>query len=79
VSFAGYCLGPPIEARLPDIETAGLLGTDLTQAVLAVRLVVTDAAGRPVEVSDTPGRHARVAPGQSVNPGPRADGQVRGA
>jgi GntR family transcriptional regulator len=42
-----------IEARLPDIETAGLLGTDLTQPVLAVRLVVTDAAGRPVEVSDT--------------------------
>jgi GntR family transcriptional regulator len=42
-----------IEARLPDIETAGLLGTDLTQPVLAVRLVVTDVAGRPVEVSDT--------------------------
>jgi GntR family transcriptional regulator len=42
-----------IEARLPDIETAGLLGTDLTQPVLAVRLVVTAAAGPPVEVSDT--------------------------
>ena len=42
-----------IEARLPDIETAGLLGTDLTRPVLAVRLVVTDASGRPVEVSDT--------------------------
>jgi GntR family transcriptional regulator len=42
-----------IEARLPDLETAGLLGTDLTQPVLAVRLVVTDTSGRPVEVSDT--------------------------
>jgi GntR family transcriptional regulator len=42
-----------IEARLPDVETAGLLGTDLTRPVLAVRLVVTDAAGRAVEVSDT--------------------------
>jgi len=42
-----------IEARLPDLETAGLLGTDLTQPVLAVRLVVTDAAGAAVEVSDT--------------------------
>src|SRR5262249_18026563 len=50
------CLGAihqSIEARLPDIETAALLGTDLTQPVLAVRLVVTEASGRPVEVSDT--------------------------
>lgn len=42
-----------IEARLPDLETAGLLDTDLTQPVLAVRLVVTDDAGAAVEVSDT--------------------------
>jgi GntR family transcriptional regulator len=42
-----------IEARLPDVEAAGLLGIDLTQPVLAVRLVVGDAAGRPVEISDT--------------------------
>jgi DNA-binding GntR family transcriptional regulator len=41
-----------IEARLPDVETAGLLGTDLTEPVLALRLVVTDIAGNPVEVSD---------------------------
>ena len=41
-----------LEARLPDIETTGLLGTDLTQPVLALRLVVTDVAGTPVEVSD---------------------------
>lgn len=41
-----------ISARLPDVETARLLETDLTQPVLAVRLVVMDAAGRPVEVSD---------------------------
>ena len=41
-----------LEARLPDIETAGLLGTDLTQPVLALRLVVTDVAGTPDEVSD---------------------------
>lgn len=42
-----------IEARLPDVETAGLLGIDLTQPVLAVRLVVADVAGIPVEISDT--------------------------
>lgn len=42
-----------IAARLPDVETAGLLSIDLTQPVLTVRLVVTAAAGRPVEVSDT--------------------------
>jgi GntR family transcriptional regulator len=41
-----------ISARLPDVETAGLLGTDLTQPVLAIRLVVMDVAGTPVEVSD---------------------------
>ncbi len=41
-----------IEARLPDVETAGLLGTDLTQPVLAIRLVVTDVTAGPVEVSD---------------------------
>jgi GntR family transcriptional regulator len=41
-----------IGARLPDVETAGLLGIDLTQPVLAIRLVVTDLAARPVEVSD---------------------------
>lgn len=41
-----------IEARLPDVETAGLLDTDLTEPVLALRLIVTDFAGNPVEVSD---------------------------
>lgn len=41
-----------IEARLPDVETAGLLDTDLTEPVLALRLVVRDRAGNPVEVSD---------------------------
>jgi GntR family transcriptional regulator len=41
-----------LEARLPDVETAGLLGTDLTEPVLALRLVVSDVAGRAVEVSD---------------------------
>jgi GntR family transcriptional regulator len=41
-----------IGARLPDVETAGLLGTDLTQPVLAVRLIVMDVAAMPVEVSD---------------------------
>jgi len=35
------------------METAKLLRTDLTQPVLALRLVVTDATGTPVEVSDT--------------------------
>jgi GntR family transcriptional regulator len=42
-----------IEARLPEVEVAGLLGIDLTEPVLVVRLVVHDAAGRPVEVADT--------------------------
>jgi GntR family transcriptional regulator len=42
-----------IEARLPELEVASLLGIDLTQPVLAVRLVVADAAGKPVEISDT--------------------------
>jgi GntR family transcriptional regulator len=41
------------EARLPDEEVAGLLGIDLTQPVLFMRLVVPDTAGRPVEVCDT--------------------------
>ena len=41
-----------LEARLPDVETARLLRTDLTQPVLALRLIVADAGGRPVEVSD---------------------------
>src|SRR5438094_562019 len=41
-----------LEARLPDIETTGLLGPDLNKPVLALRLVVTDVAGTPVEVSD---------------------------
>jgi GntR family transcriptional regulator len=42
-----------IEARLPELEVARRLGIDLTQPVLAVRLVVSDAAGTPVEISDT--------------------------
>jgi GntR family transcriptional regulator len=42
-----------IEARLPDVETAGLLGTDLTTPVLMLRLVVTEVSGSPVEVCDT--------------------------
>ena len=41
-----------ISARLPDVEIARLLETDLTQPVLAIRLVVMDVAGTPVEVSD---------------------------
>jgi GntR family transcriptional regulator len=41
-----------LEARLPDVETARLLEIDLTQPVLTLRLVVTDDAGNPVEVSD---------------------------
>src|SRR5499427_11068472 len=41
-----------LEARLPDVETARLLRTDLTQPVLALRLVVNDVGGSPVEVSD---------------------------
>lgn len=49
-------LGPirtSIEARLPDEEVAGLLGIDLTQPTLLVRLVVPDDGGRPLEICDT--------------------------
>lgn len=49
-------LGPirtSIAARLPDEEVAALLGIDLTQPTLFVRLVVPDRAGRPLEVCDT--------------------------
>jgi GntR family transcriptional regulator len=49
-------LGPirqSIEARLPDDEVASLLGIDLTQPVLGVRLMVADQRGRLVEVADT--------------------------
>lgn len=42
-----------IGARLPDEEIASLLGTDLTQPVLSVRLNVADAAGKPLQVADT--------------------------
>lgn len=42
-----------IEARLPDDELALLLGITLTQPVLLLRLLVSDRAGRPVEISDT--------------------------
>lgn len=42
-----------IGARLPDEEIASLLGTDLTQPVLSVRLNVSDAAGKPIQVADT--------------------------
>jgi GntR family transcriptional regulator len=41
------------EARLPDEEVAGLLGIDLTQPVLFMRLVVPDTSGQPIEVCDT--------------------------
>jgi GntR family transcriptional regulator len=49
-------LGPirqSIEAQLPDAEVAGLLGIDLTQPVLFIRLLVPDTAGKPVEICDT--------------------------
>lgn len=42
-----------IGARLPDEEIASLLGTDLTQPVLSVRLNVSDATGKPLQVADT--------------------------
>jgi hypothetical protein len=35
------------------VEVAGLLGIDLTQPVLYVRLVITDATGAALEISDT--------------------------
>jgi len=41
-----------IEARLPDDEVASLLGIDLTQPVLVLRVVVRDVAGRCLQVSE---------------------------
>ena len=41
-----------LEARLPDVDTARLLRTDLTQPVLVLRLIVADTDGHPIEVSD---------------------------
>lgn len=42
-----------IEARLPDDEVASLLGIDLTQPILFVRLLVSDKRENPVEIADT--------------------------
>jgi len=42
-----------IEARMPDDEVASLLGIDLTQPVLFIRLMVSDKQGKPVEIADT--------------------------
>ena len=42
-----------IEARLPDEEVASLLGIDLTQPILVLRLLVSDTRGEPVEIADT--------------------------
>lgn len=41
-----------IEARLPDVEVASLLGIDLTQPVLYIRVMVSDKQGNPVEIAD---------------------------
>jgi GntR family transcriptional regulator len=41
-----------LEARLPDDEVASLLGIDLTQPVLVLRLIVNDAHGRCLQVSE---------------------------
>lgn len=42
-----------IEARTPDDEVAALLGVDLTQPILAIRTLVPDRRGRPIEIADT--------------------------
>jgi GntR family transcriptional regulator len=42
-----------IEARMPDDEVASLLGIDLTQPVLFIRVMVSDKQGNPVEVADS--------------------------
>ncbi|MBI4011835.1 MAG: UTRA domain-containing protein [Candidatus Rokubacteria bacterium] len=57
-----------------------LLGIDLTQPVLAVRLVVADAAGRPVEICDTSYRadRYRYVVETRLPPAPRRPGS-RGA
>jgi GntR family transcriptional regulator len=41
-----------LEARLPDDETASLLGIDLTQPVLVLRVIVRDADGRCLQLSE---------------------------
>jgi len=42
-----------IEARMPDDEVASLLGIDLTQPVLFIRVMVSDKQGNPVEIADS--------------------------
>jgi GntR family transcriptional regulator len=42
-----------IEARMPDDEIASLLGIDLTQPVLFIRVMVSDKQGNPVEIADS--------------------------
>jgi GntR family transcriptional regulator len=52
----GIRLGPirqQLEARMPDEEVAALLGIDVTQPVLFLRLLISDARGRPVEIADS--------------------------
>ena len=41
-----------IEARMPDVEIASLLGIDLTQPILFIRVMVSDKQGNPVEIAD---------------------------
>jgi UTRA domain len=42
-----------LEARMPDEEIAALLGADVTQLILLLRLLVSDRRRRPLEVADT--------------------------
>jgi len=52
----GIRLGPirqQLEARMPDEQVAELLGIDVTQPVLFLRLLISDARGRPVEIADS--------------------------
>jgi len=42
-----------IEARMPDEAVASLLGIDLTQPILVLRLLVSDTRGEPVEIAET--------------------------
>jgi len=74
-----------VEARLPDDEVASLLGIDLTQPVLVLRLIVNGGDGRCLQVSDAFYRadryryemNTRLPPGRAQRPGRRIPSRTR--
>jgi GntR family transcriptional regulator len=74
-----------IEARLPDDEVAALLGIDLTQPVLVLRLIVNGSDGGRLQISDAFYRADRyryemethLPPGRAQRPGRRHPRRTR--